>query len=113
VQAYIAAMPGWKRAVGAALDALIVREVPQVKKAVRWNTAFYGVEGRGWIVAAHVFERYLKVTFFAGSALQPPPPVASKVEGTRYLHLQEGDAVETPQIASWVRQAAAIDGWHG
>jgi hypothetical protein len=112
VQAYIAAMPGWKRELGERLDALITREVPHVRKAVRWNSPFYGIEGQGWFLSFHVFTRYVKVTFFRGAALQPLPPGKGKDEDARWLDIHEGGFVEA-QMAAWVRQAAALPGWAG
>jgi hypothetical protein len=91
VQAYIAAMPGWKREVGRRLDALIVRTFPGVRKAIKWNSPFYGVEGRGWFLSFHVFTRYVKVTFFRGASLRPMPPGESKHKDVRYLDIHEGD----------------------
>ena len=111
VRAYIAAMPGWKRDVGKRLDALIVRSVPGVRKAVRWNSPFYGIEGRGWFLSFHVFTRYVKVTFFYGASLQPLPPGASKHKTVRYLDIHEGDELDEAQLTSWVKQAAAVPGW--
>jgi hypothetical protein len=110
VQAYIAAMPGWKRELGKRLDALIVRAVPEVRKAVKWNSPFYGIEGRGWFLAFHVYVRYVKVTFFRGASLEPIPPGPSKDKQVRYLDIHEGELDET-QFTSWVKQAAAIPGW--
>ena len=112
VQAYIAAMPGWKRAVGEQVDALIARTVPGVRKAVKWNSPFYGVEGQGWFLSVHVFTRYVKLTFFRGAALDPPPPGCTPKSGeTRWLDVHEGDALDEAQLATWVKQAAAIPGW--
>ncbi len=111
VQAYIAAMPGWKRDVGRRLDALVVRNVPNVRKAVKWNSPFYGIEGRGWFLGFHVFTHYVKVTFFRGTSLRPLPPGASKVSGTRYLDIREGDPFDEAQMATWMKQAAALPGW--
>jgi hypothetical protein len=111
VQAYIAAMPGWKSSVGRRLDALITRTVPGVKKAVKWNSPFYGVEGQGWFLDFHVFAKYIKVAFFRGSSLHPLPPGASKVKDVRYLDLHEHDEIDEAQLASWIRQAAALPGW--
>jgi hypothetical protein len=111
VQAYIAAMPGWKRDLGKRLDALIVRTVPSVHKAVKWNSPFYGVEGQGWFLSFHVFTRYVKVTFFKGAALRPVPPGASKHEEVRYLDIREDDELDEAQMADWVKQAAALPGW--
>lgn len=109
VQAYIAAMPGWKRDVGRRLDALIERKVPKVRKAVRWNSPFYGIEGQGWFLSFHCFARYVKVTFLRGSSLRPPPPVESKHPDTRYFHIHEGDALGE-ELASWIKQAAKLPG---
>ena len=111
VQAYIAAMPaGWKRDVGRRLDALIARTVPEVRKAVKWNSPFYGVEGRGWFLAFHVFTRYVKVTFFKGSSLRPPPPGTSKSGDTRYLDIHEGEDLDEEQFVEWVEQASRLPG---
>jgi hypothetical protein len=111
VQAYIAAMPGWKRDVGRRLDALVVLSVPGVRKAVRWNSPFYGVDGRGWFLSVHCFTRYVKVAFFRGASLRPVPPGASKQKEVRYLDIHEDEALDEAQIASWIRQAAALPGW--
>jgi hypothetical protein len=111
VQAYIAAMPGWKRDLGKRLDALIVRNVPNVRKAVKWNSPFYGIEDRGWFLAFHTFTNYVKVTFFRGTSLRPLPPVASKQIEVRYIDLREGDDLDEAQMARWVKQAAALPGW--
>ena len=111
VQAYIAAMPGWKRDVGKRLDALIVRKVPNVRKAVKWNSPFYGIEGQGWFVGIHVFTRYVKVAFFRGASLRPVPPGASKSKDTRYIDIHEGDELDEAQLANWVKQAAALPGF--
>jgi hypothetical protein len=111
VQAYIASMPGWKRDVGRRLDALIVRVVPGVRKAVKWNSPFYGVEGRGWFLSFHVFTKYLKVTFFRGASLRPVPPGASKHEDVRYLDIREDDQLDEELVASWIRQGAKLPGW--
>jgi hypothetical protein len=112
VQAYIAAMPGWKRDVGRRLDVIITRTVPGVRKAVRWNSPFYGVEGRGWFLGVHCITKYVKVAFFNGTSLRPPPPVESKKESVRYFHVFEGDALDEEQVSEWVRQAAELDGDH-
>lgn len=108
VQAFIEAMPGWKRDVGRRLDALIVGSVPEVRKAVRWNSPFYGVQGQGWFLSFHCLTRYIKVAFFSGAALQPPPPVESKNEGTRYVHLFEGEPLDEALLERWIQQAAAL-----
>jgi hypothetical protein len=113
VQAYIEAMPGWKREVGRRLDALIVRTVPNVRKAVRWNSPFYGVEGQGWFLGFHVYTRYVKVTFFRGTSLHPVPPGESKQKETRYLDIHEDDELDEKQLAAWIKQAASIPGWDG
>jgi hypothetical protein len=110
VQAYIAAMPDWKHDVGKRIDALVVRIVPGVSKAVKWNSPFYGVEGQGWFLSFHVFTRYVKVTFFKGAALRPPPPGASKHPDVRYLDIHEGE-LDEKQLAIWVEQAASRPGW--
>jgi hypothetical protein len=110
VQAFIAAMPGWKRDVGRRLDAIIVRTVPGVRKAVRWNTPFYGIDGRGWFLGFHCITKYVKVAFLNGTSLRPLPPVASKNAGTRYLHIHEGDRIDEELVGSWVRQAAQLPG---
>jgi hypothetical protein len=110
VKAYIAAMPGWKSALGKRLDTLIDRHVPKVRKAVKWNSPFYGVEGQGWFLAFHVFTNYVKVTFFRGAKLVPLPPGPSKDSNTRYYDIREGEFDET-QFVDWLKQAAAIPGW--
>ena len=111
VQAYIAAMPGWKSDAGRRLDALIMRTVPGVRKAVRWNSPFYGVEGQGWFLAFHCFDRYIKVTFLRGMALRPLPPVESRDKDTGYFHIYEDGHIDEALVASWVRQASEIPGW--
>lgn len=111
VQAYIAAMPGWKRGIGERLDALIARNVPNVRKAVKWNSPFYGLEGQGWFLSFHVFARYVKVTFFQGASLRPIPPGGTpKSKDARWIDLHEGELDEA-QVAGWVKQAAALPGW--
>ena len=109
VQAYIAAMPSWKRDVGQRLDALIARTVPRACKAVKWNSPMYGIEGQGWFVSFHVFTHYVKVTFFKGVSLRPEPP-AGTAKDARSIDIHEGDFDEA-QLASWIRQAAAMPGW--
>ena len=112
VQAYIAAMPGWKSDLGRRLDALIGREVPNVRKAVRWNSPWYGIEGQGWFVSYHVFVQYVKVTFFRGASLEPVPPGSGKVKDPRWVDIYEGE-LDEEQMAEWIRQAAAQPGWDG
>ena len=109
VQAYIAAMPGWKRDVGRRLDALIVRTVPGVRKAVKWNSPFYGVEDRVWFLSFHCFTKYVKVTFFRGASLRPVPPGASKHKEVRYLDIYE-DQLDEARFAAWVKQASQLPG---
>jgi len=111
VQAFIAAMPGWKRDVGRHLDALIVRTVPGVRKAVKWNSPFYGVADRGWFLSFHVFTHYVKVTFFRGTSLRPLPPGESKHKDVRYLDIREDDDLDETRLKAWIRQAAALPGW--
>jgi hypothetical protein len=111
VQAYIAAMPGWKRDLGERLDALIVRNVPSVRKAVKWNSPFYGIEDRGWFLSFHCFTKYIKVTFFRGTSLRPPPPAESKHKDVRYLDLHEADPLDEELVARWIRQASKLPGW--
>ena len=110
VQAYIAAMPGWKRDIGRRLDALIVRTVPGVRKAVKWNSPLYGVEGRGWFLGIHTFTNYVKVAFFRGASLRPPPPGKSKNKNTRYLDIHEDDQLDEAQLADWFTQASRLPG---
>ncbi len=112
VQAYIAAMPGWKSDLGRRLDDLIVRTAPDVRKAVRWNSPFYGIEGRGWFVSYHVFTRYVKVTFLNGASLQPVPPGSGKDPDSRWIDIHEGE-LDEEQMAAWFRQSAALPGWPG
>jgi hypothetical protein len=112
VRAYIAAVPGWKRDVMRRLDALVSRAVPGVRKAVKWNSPFYGIEGQGWFLSAHCFTNYVKVTFFRGSALRPVPPGASKHKDVRHYDIREGELDEA-QASKWIRQAAALPGWSG
>lgn len=109
VQAYIAAIPGWKRDIGRRLDALIVRTVPGVRKAVKWNSPFYGIEGQGWFLSFHVFTRYVKVTFFRGTSLRPVPPGGTGKDA-RWIDIHDDDLDEA-QMATWVKQAAALPGW--
>jgi hypothetical protein len=111
VQAYIAGMPGWKRDLGKRLDALIVRNVPNVRKAVKWNSPLYGIEGQGWFLGFHTFTHYVKVAFFRGTSLRPVPPGPSKHKDTRYIDIHEGDELDETQMATWVKQVAALPGW--
>ena len=110
VRAYIAAMPGWKRDVGRRLDTLIVRTVPGVRKAVKWNSPFYGIEGQGWFLNFHCFTKYVKVAFFRGTSLRPVPPGASKHKEVRYLDIREDDQLDEAQFAAWVKQASQLPG---
>jgi len=110
VQAYIAAMPGWKRDVGRRLDALIERAAPGVHKAVKWNSPFYGIEGQGWFLNFHCFTNYVKVAFFRGTSLRPRPPGESKQKDVRYLNIRQGDEFDEAQFAAWVSQASRLPG---
>lgn len=111
VQAYIAAMPGWKSEVGRRLDALVGHAVPGARKAVKYNSPFYGAPGReGWFLSYHCFDRYVKLTFFRGAALSPAPPVRSRREDVRYFHIHEDDELDEAQLADWVRQASGLPG---
>jgi hypothetical protein len=111
VQAYIAAMPGWKSTMGKRLDALIERTVPNLQKAVKWNSPFYGVQGNGWFLGVHCFTKYIKIAFFRGSSLKPLPPGESKDANTRYLDIRENDEFDEQQFAAWVKQASELPGW--
>jgi len=110
VEAYLEATPGWKRDVGRRLDALVVKNVPGVQKAVRWNSPFWGVPGQGWFMALHCITKYVKVTFFRGTSLDPLPPVDSKVPNVRYVHLFEDEPLDEKLLRAWIRQAAALPG---
>ena len=112
VQAYIAAIPGWKQDVARRVDALIVRIVPGVRKAIKWNSPFYGIEGQGWFLSTHCFTKYVKVTFFKGTSLRPVPPGASKHPEVRHLDIHEGELDEA-RLAPWVKQASELPGWSG
>ena len=114
VRAYIAAIPGWKRDVARRLDALIARTVPGVRKAVKWNSPFYGagdVESQGWFLSFHCFTKYIKVAFFRGTSLRPPLPGKSKHKEVRYLDIREDDPLDEKRLGSWIRQASALPGW--
>ena len=113
VQAYIAAMPGWKSVVGRRLDTLIARTVPDVRKAVKWNSPFYGVPGQGWFLSLHCFTKYVKVAFYRGTSLRPVPPGESKQKEVRYLDIHADDPLDVKQLATWIKQAASIPGWDG
>ena len=112
VQAYIAAMPGWKSEVGRRLDALITRTVPDVHKAVKWNSPLYGIEDQGWFLGIHCFTKYIKVAFFRGALLRPQPPGESKQKYVRYLHIYEDDALDEAQLAAWVKEASRVHAPH-
>ena len=111
VRAYIAAIPGWKRGVVRHFDTLVVRTVPNVRKAVKWNSPFYGIEGQGWFLSLHCYAKFVKVAFFRGTALRPLPPGASKQKDVRYLDIHEHDQVDEELVASWIRQASQLPGW--
>lgn len=111
VQAYIAAMPGWKKDVGRKLDALIMRTVPKAHKAVKWNTPMYGFQDQGWFLGFHCITEYVKVAFYYGSSLEPMPPVGSKQKNVRYYHIHEGDRIDEKLVTGWVKQAAKLPGW--
>ena len=110
VQAYIAAMPGWKSEAGRTLDALITRAVPKVHKAVKWNSPLYGFEGEGWFLGIHCFTKYIKVAFFKGASLRPVPPGESKQKEVRYLNIHDGDKLDETQFTRWVKQASQLPG---
>lgn len=111
VRAYLAAMPGWKRGIGEWLDALIERAVPGVQKAVKWNSPLYGVDGKSWFCSMHCFANYVKLTFFRGAGLEPPPPGVGRQQDVRWLDVREQDPRDDEQVAAWIRQAAALPGW--
>lgn len=111
VQAYISAMPGWKGSVGRRIDALITLHLPNVRKAVRWNSPFYGIEGKGWLMSFHVLSRHVQVNFFCGSSLDPVPPGKGKDPSARWLNVGEGAPLDEEQLAMWVKQAAKLKGW--
>lgn len=110
MQAYISAMPVWKSDVGRRLDDLVTRTVPNVRKAVKWNSPFYGVGDEGWFLSFHCFDRYIKLAFFRGQSLDPIPPVPSKSNATRYVHLEEGTAWDETLLTRWVEQASRLPG---
>ena len=111
VQAYIAAMPGWKRAIGERVDALVVQCVPDARKAVKWNSPFYGIEGHGWFLSLHCYTSYVRLAFFRGTSLKPAPPGMSKLPAVRYLDIRETDEIDDAQLARWLEQAACLPGW--
>jgi len=111
VQAFIAAMPGWKRDVGRRLDALIMSSAPGARKAIRWNSPFYGMKGRGWFLSFHCFAKYVKVAFFRGTSLRPLPPGESKQKEVRYLDIHKNDRLDEALIGGWVKQASRLPGW--
>ncbi len=113
VQAYIEAMPGWKHDVGRRLDSLIEQAVPDLHKAVRWNSPFYGTENQGWFLNFHCLTKYVKVAFFNGTSLNPVPPVESKNEGTRYFHIYQDDPLDDETLTNWITQASKLPGWDG
>ena len=113
VQAYIAAMPGWKREVGERLDALIECHIPRLRKAVKWNSPFYGVEGQGWFLSTHVFTHFVRLTWFQGRSLKPIPPGPSKDKNARYLDIRENGIEDEKLLISWLKQAAKLPGWLG
>ena len=113
VRSYIAAMPGWTREVGERLDHLIEQNAPNVRRAVKWNSPFYGIEGQGWFLSFHVFTRYVKVTFFHGASLEPLPPGGTeRSKDARWIDVHEGDCIDETQMGEWIRQAAVMPGWH-
>jgi hypothetical protein len=111
VRAYIAAAPGWKGETAARLDEFISRTVPKVKKAIKWNSPFYGLEGQGWFLSFHCFAKYIKVAFFRGTRLTPPPPEPSSNDEVRYLHIKEGERFDEKLFTAWLKQAAKLPGW--
>jgi hypothetical protein len=112
VKAYLAALRGWKQDVARRLDAIVERAVPDVRKAVKWNSPFYGVEGRGWFLAIHTFTHYVKATFFRGASLRPAPPGSTpKTKEARWIDVRESDAIDEAQLTRWTKQAAALPGW--
>lgn len=110
VQRYIAAMPGWKSAVGRRLDELIVEALPEVEKAVKWNSPLYGKEQGVWFLGFHCLTRYVKVAFFRGAQLVPEPPGTSKQKDVRYLDIHEDEEIDEAQFIDWVRQASELPG---
>ena len=110
VAAFIGALPGWKREVATRIDRIIEREVPDVRRAVKWHAPFYGVEGQGWFASISPLSKAIKLTFTRGTALDPMPPGGTR-DDSRWLDLDSVDALDEDQLAAWVRQAAALPGW--
>ena len=110
VQAYIAAMPGWKSDIGRQLDALITRTLPNVQKAVKWNSPLYGMDGETWFLGVHCFAKYIKLAFFTGASLSPVPPVESKHQNVRYFHIHENEKLDEAQLVHWLKQAGRLQG---
>jgi len=110
VQSYVDAMPGWKHEVGRAVDRIVTEAVPNVEKAVKWNSPFWGVERDLWFLSLHCMTRYVKITFFQGAKLTPPPPETSKYPDVRYFHVHEGEEIDAARFTDWVKQAAALPG---
>ncbi|MBX7208753.1 MAG: DUF1801 domain-containing protein [Verrucomicrobiaceae bacterium] len=108
---YIAAMPGWKSAVGRRLLALIKKHLPKVQMAVRWNSPFFGIEGQGWLVSFHVVTKHVKLNFFSGTSLKPAPPCGGKDPNARWLNISEGEELDEAQITEWLKQVATMNGW--
>lgn len=111
IQAYIAAMPGWKQEVGRRIDELVARHVPSARRAVKWNSPFYGMDGHGWFLSFHCFTKYVKVTFFNGASLSPLPPGTSKHSDVRYLDIRENEPLDEDQFGRWLKQASELPGW--
>lgn len=112
VQAYIAATPGWKQDVARWLDKLITQNVPKVRKAVKWNSPFFGLEGQGWFINFHMFNKFVRVAFFKGSSLSPLPPGESKDKNVRYLDIYEDKRPDENALIDWIKQAATLPGWN-
>lgn len=110
VAAYIAAVPGWKQAICREVDALVVKAVPGVKKAVKWNTPLYGLDGETWFLSMHCFKTYVRLTFFKGTELKPMPSKESKVAGVRYYDVTEEAGIDEKQFVTWVKQAVLLPG---
>lgn len=111
VQAYIKAIPGWKQDVARRLDSIVTRTVPELRKAVKWNSPFYGVEGKGWFLSLHCFTKYVRLGFFNGTSMRPMPPGASSIPNLRYLDIRENDVLDEAQCVKWIKQASRMPGW--